>query len=157
MHYRSAVRPRARRLDQSGRIKFLTIVLVAAVVGGGYFAVIWVPLFVDNMHVKEDCQKAVDETWKFKDTDHPRNTFLTLLKNVGMHAVNEGGEMVQEPVVNPSSDDLQVQIDQSVSPAVLSIDVSYPRTVNLPLLKGKKHTFWFSAHCEVTLNDVVWH
>lgn len=156
MQDRSVVPPRARGFDQAGRIKFLTIILLAAVVGVGYFAAVWVPLFVDNMSVKKDCEKAVNATWRFKDTEKTRTEFRAIVKGVGMHKVNEGGEMVSEPIINPSDDDLQIQIDQSVQPAVLSIDVTYPRTVKLPLMKGKEHTFWFSAHCEVNLADVKW-
>ena len=42
-----------------------------------------------------------------------------------------------------------------MTPAVLSVDARYARTVPLPGLK-RDHTFWFTVHCEQTLQGVSW-
>ncbi len=148
---------RLRRPDprQAGKVKFLTIVLLAAVVAGGYFLYVWGPLELDNFDVKKYCEQALNQTWRYKDTDHPRAKFLSLVGRMGTHPEDQGGETVQVPNINPDPEDMTVQIDQSVTPAVISIDARYARTVPLPGLK-RDHTFWFTAHCEQTLQGVSW-
>ena len=67
-------RARLRRPDprQAGKVKFLTIVLLAAVVAGGYFLFVWGPLELDNFDVKQNCDKAVNKSWQYKNTDVTR-------------------------------------------------------------------------------------
>lgn len=137
-------------------MKFLTIVLFALIAAGAYFLYLWGPLEIDNFDVKKYCADAVNKTWEYHKPEVTRQTFRGLLHRMGTRPVNEDGETVQVPIIDPSSDDLIVQIDNSVDPAVLSIDVTYSRTVNLPGLKGKTHTFWFHDTCSQTLQSVNW-
>jgi hypothetical protein len=136
---------RAHR-DESGKVKFLTIVLLAALVGGAYWGFVYVPLALDHLDVRHRCQESLNSTWRRNSAQHTKDDFLRRVRSIRTVEVEIGGDLRTVPAIDPG-EDLEVRLDQSVRPPMLSIDVYYEREVPLPFL-DRTHIFAFSTYCE---------
>lgn len=143
------------RRDETGKVKFLTVVILAALAGGGYYLAMWGPLFLDHLEVKKRCEESVNSTWRYHDTGKTRSSFLAKIHAIKKIDVDVGGVTEQRPAIDPDDRDVQVELDTIADPPILSIDAAYPRTVKMPFLDREK-TFWFDVHCEVDTSEVNW-
>ncbi len=138
---------RARlRFSQSGKINFITLLLVAGLVFAGYAGFIYLPLWIDHLDVNRRCEESLNSTWRRQDPRHTKEDFLRRIHDIATVEKEIGGDLKEVPAIDPG-DYLEVNLDQSVRPPILSIDVSYEREVTLPLIGGTR-VFHFSAYCE---------
>ncbi len=135
-----------RRIGQDGKVNFLTLLLIAGVLAAGYAGYVYVPLYLQNMDVNHRCQEALNSTWRHFSAQRTKDDVLRRIHAIDTIEKEIGGDVRTLPAIDPG-DNIDVRIDQSVSPRVLSIDMSYEREVILPLL-GSPHSFFFSVYCE---------
>ncbi|GAC1336178.1 MAG: hypothetical protein NVSMB23_00310 [Myxococcales bacterium] len=133
-------------------VSFLLLVLVAA---GGYWAFVFGPVYLDHAEVKQFCAQAgnmaytehSDAAVKAFVVNHIRTKFAyeELLSN-GMTKTSYKIDF------DPDQD---VRIERSALPPKIDIEVSYGRTVALPILGGAR-TVNFLVHTEQDLSTVKW-
>ncbi|RMG15371.1 MAG: hypothetical protein D6729_12490 [Deltaproteobacteria bacterium] len=123
------------------------LLLLAGLIGGGYFLYVYAPLFLDNLDAKSECEKALNETWRYKDPEVTRERFVRNVRRVRTIEVEDEGVVEEVPAIDPEPEDVYVELDETVEPPMLRLDYSYTRTVTAPLL-NKQWSFDFSVHCE---------
>lgn len=134
-----------RHRDESGKVKFLTLVLVAALGGGAYWGWVWVPVQLDHLDVRHRCQEALNSTWQVRNAHRTRDDFLRRVRAIRSVEREIGGDVRRVPAIDPE-EGLEVNLDQSVRPPILSIDGWYEREVELPFL-DRTHVFFFEFYC----------
>jgi len=144
-----------RRLDQHGGASWITYLLLIAVVGGGYLLWAYAPVYLDNYAAGSRCEEVINATWRYQDEAKTGEAMRRKLAALAKDTVEENGELIKVPAIDPEESDLVVEIDNSVVPPVMSIDVYYTRTVVLPLLKKARNKS-FHVHCEITLEEASW-
>ena len=130
--------------DQSGKVNIVSLLLVAALVGVGYGGYVYTPLYLQHLDVKQRCQESLNSTWRHRSPQRTKDDILRRLHDIDTVEKEIGGDLRKVPAIDPG-DFLEVRMDESVRPPVLSIDISYDREVALPLL-GRTHIFYFSAY-----------
>lgn len=111
-----------------------------------YYLSFYGPLWLDNYEVGRKCEEALNSSWQLKDAEETRAIFLNLIHNMGTEIIDVDGAEEKIPIIDPVPDDLYVEFDQSVTPPVLSIDVTYTRYTYLPFT-DKEKVYTFSASC----------
>jgi hypothetical protein len=132
-------------------VSFLLLVLVVA---GAYWAWVFGPAYLDNASVKQICATGAnlayternDATLRAWLYNHIREQFAyDYMQANGMPA--KGYKIEFEP-----SD---VRLERTAAPALIRIDISYSRTIALPIVGGAR-TLVFNDHAEQDLSPVKW-
>ena len=132
-------------------VSFLLLVLVVA---AAYWLYVFGPVYLDNAEVKQFCAQAGnlayternDATLRSWLYSHIREQFAyDYVQTNGMPA--KGYKIEFEP-----SD---VRLDRTQVPPRIRIDISYSRTIELPIIGGAR-TLVFNDHAEQDLSPVKW-
>ena len=142
----------ARRAERG--LTWVSFLLLVLVVGGAYWAWVFGPAYIDNLAVKRICatganlayaerNDATVRTWLYNNI---REQFAyEYMQANGMRA--KGYKIEFEP-----SD---VRLERILAPPLIRIDVSYSRTIEMPILGGAR-TLVFNDHTEQDLSPVKW-
>ena len=135
-------------------LTWVSFLLVVLVVAGGYWAWVFGPAYIDNSSVKQICATGAnlayternDATLRSWLYSHIREQFAyDYVQTNGMPA--KGYKIEFEP-----SD---VRLDRTQVPPRIRIDISYSRTIELPIIGGAR-TLVFNDHAEQDLSPVKW-
>ena len=139
---------------QAGKVNLIALLVLAAVVGGGYFLYVYAPLYLDNLDAKSTCEKTLNEVWRLKDPNAARERFVMNVRRLKtIEVVDEDGVVERVPAIDPEVEDVYAELDQTQDPPLLILDYDYERTVTAPLL-NKQWTFHFNVHCEQDTGEV---
>lgn len=138
---------RASRLDQTGKINFISLLLVAGLVVAGYAGWVYVPLYLQNLDVRHRCQESINSTWRHKSERRTKEDVLRRIQEIDTVEREIGGDLRTVPAIDPDEHGIQVRIDETIRPNIVSVDISYDREVTLPIIGGTR-TFSFDAYCE---------
>jgi hypothetical protein len=124
----------------TGKVSLGGLVLALAVVGGLWAAVLFLPVYADNM----DVQKAVREAWlasRKQSDEWLIGSLNAKLRHVGTHVEDDGfGNEVVKPGLVLTRD--QVWVDRNSVTGEVTVQVTYQRDVRLkPLSKVVTLTF----------------
>ncbi len=131
---------------QAGKVKFLTLVLIAVVAAAVYGGFVYLPLMMNNMEVNKVCKESLNSTWRRWDPRHTREDFLRRVHSIATVEREIGGETRRVPAIDPG-DHLEVKLDRTARPPILSIGAYYEREIDLPFV-DRTHVFSFSSYCE---------
>lgn len=123
--------PRSAR----GQITWVTLVLLVAVVGGGYLAWAWVPVYYRNVEAKQVVRAYVNRA--IKDTNDQRlvaGLCGDLAKVDQVDLPGEDGTVAPAPAVDVSPDQVVWERDTGAQPATLHVRVEYDAPVRYPFL-----------------------
>ncbi|HYO66998.1 MAG TPA: hypothetical protein VEU33_13035 [Archangium sp.] len=113
----------------SGKISFGGLVLLTLVAGGIYLGVMFVPLYVDNLDVKEAVTAAFNRS-PTSDDDSLRRLIIERTSDMGTHwETDKFDQDVLMPGLGLTDDHITIE-RSSVSPEV-RIEVEYTRKVQL--------------------------
>ncbi len=114
----------------------VNLTLFVAVVAGGYLTWIYVPLWLDDLDVREALAAGVGQlTNEISGTDSTtvQKTVAARLASVGFHWEEKDGKQVEVPGLGLDPDDVQVERGKDGRSARLTVD--YARTVKLKPLE----------------------
>ncbi len=119
-----------------GAVNLVNLTLFVAVVSGAYLAWIYVPLWLDDLDVREALAAGVAQlTSEGAGLDAPtvQQRVADRLARVGFHWEEQDGKQVEVPGLGLEPDDVQVERGKDRRLARLTVD--YGRTVKLKPLE----------------------
>jgi hypothetical protein len=126
-------RERIRLLRQDGQITWVGAVLLLALAGGAYAAVVFVPVYVLHYEVLQVVRDYGNRAVRDRDDGQlvARMTYKIRTLQV-VEGEDEHGRRVQRPVIDVRPEDVSWTRDTSAQPPVLHVSFEYVREVELP-------------------------
>jgi hypothetical protein len=127
-------------------VKVLFVLAVAAIV---YFGWIYVPVYSDNYFgVRRAVRQACNIAYRSKSSDAVKDSFFKSIKELNMEDAHLGddGAVTTSPVV--FDEDNVDSVNISESPASITMEIHYNRTVVWPFLKKEKTVQFAQTHTE---------
>jgi len=128
-----------------GAVNPLSVLLIAAAIGGLYAVIMFLPPIIDNLSVREACDIGVHTAEKFGD-EAVTNAVLNRINNgldaIGSHIEEDpnGGPGVEKPGLGLTADNVTVTRDASVK--IVHVSVDYTRSIRMkPTASVKVMTF----------------
>ena len=117
-------------------MNLVNLTLLVAVVAGAYLAWLYIPLWLDDLDVREALAAGVGQltSENLGMTEAAiQKTVATRLANVGYHWEEQDGRQVQVPGLGLEADDVQIERAPDGKSGRLTVD--YARTVKLKPLE----------------------
>ena len=117
-------------------MNLVSLTLLVAVVAGAYLAWLYIPLWLDDLDVREALAAGVGQltSENLGMTEAAiQKTVATRLANVGYHWEEQDGRQVQVPGLGLEADDVQIERAPDGKSGRLTVD--YARTVKLKPLE----------------------
>lgn len=114
----------------TGAVNPLSVLIIAAVVGGLYWLIMFGPKYLDNLDVKEAVDIAI-ATAKDRGDDALVVTIISSMAKVGWHREEdpESGDLVEKPGLGLAPENIVVERNEDAK--TIRITVSYTRDVHL--------------------------
>jgi hypothetical protein len=123
--------PRSAR----GQITWVTLVLLVAVVGGGYLAWAWVPVYYRNIEAKQVVRSYVNRAIKDPfDAQLVAALCGDLARLDKIDLPGEDGKVAPVPAVEVSPDQVVWERDTRAQPPTLHVRIEYDAPVVYPFL-----------------------
>lgn len=127
--------PRMRLLDARGGVSWVSLLLLVAVVGGGYLAWVWVPVFVLDYEVKQVVHDYMNQAVRNDADRFLVDAMLHKLRVVyEVEAPDEDGKLHKVPGITVDEDGLVWERDKTVQPPMLHVAFDYTIDVTYPFL-----------------------
>ncbi len=119
---------------EGGKINFVKVFLLAAVVAAGYFGWIFVPIYLQDYQVVEVMRRAGNKAYEERSEDAVDAALKQGFKGLNLtdQTIGADGAVITEPF-DYSSDDWTITFDQE--PPAVNIDLSYDRSFVYPFTK----------------------
>lgn len=112
-----------------GAVSLFTLVLLLGLAAGGYLAWMFVPVYLDNLDVREASTAAFNRMVADPDNDRVRGYLIERSKRIGTHWENEGGTRVEKPGLGLTDADIVLERDPGEHTGRVQVD--YQREVKL--------------------------
>ncbi|HET9036506.1 MAG TPA: hypothetical protein VFN45_09885 [Myxococcaceae bacterium] len=114
-----------------GAVNLVSLTLTVAFLSGAYLAWIYVPLWLDNLDVKQAVSAGVGQLTSElgADPERVRAEVVRRLSNVGSHWEERDGRQVEVPGLGLDAGDVKLERDGETK--VVRLTVDYHRTVKL--------------------------
>lgn len=120
---------------QRGGISWVTALLLALLVGGGYLAWTYFPVYVLHYEVKQVVHDYANQAVKnSNDAELVANMVHKLATLDTQAQLDDRGQVVQVPTVQVEGRDVTWERDTSSAPPILHVQFDYTRTIEYPLL-----------------------
>jgi hypothetical protein len=128
-------RPGSARRGERGGVSWVTLLLVVLVVGGGYLAVVWVPVYYEAYAVKQVVRDYMNQAIKNRDDETLRRKMVLKIRSIDQRtAVDDFGRPVTLPTVPLEERDVTWDRDSGSQPPMLRVSFEYAREVEYPWL-----------------------
>lgn len=120
---------------ERGGVTWVTLLLVALVLGAGYLAVVWVPVYVLDYEVKQVVRDYMNQAVKNPDDAQLLNNMCAKLRVLEkVRVVREDGSFETVPLVNVRPEDVTWTREASAVPPMVRVSFEYKRDVHFPFL-----------------------
>ena len=128
-------RPGSARRAERGGISWVTLLLLVIVVGGGYLAWVWLPIYFENYTVKQVVRDYMNQAIKNKDDEGLRRNMVLKIRSLDeREVVDEDGRTVRVPGVALDERDVTWERDTRSQPPMIRVSFEYAREVEYPVL-----------------------
>ena len=107
----------------------MNLTLLLLLLGGGYAAYLFIPLWLDDLDMREAVAAAFGQTSTDSDDNHIRALILEKARRVGTHWEEQDGKQVEVPGLGVEPGD--VVIERKGGGGEVRVRVDYTRTVRL--------------------------
>lgn len=132
-------------MRSNGETNPATIIVAVALIGAAYYGFFVVPLYLDNLEVREACDEAFN-VYVLQGEDMARQKLMFRLngpRGIGWHfETDEDGDEVKKVGLEVNEDDVTVKFDDKTKE--LLVRVEYTRTIQFKPFEKRK-TYPFSA------------
>jgi hypothetical protein len=126
----------SRRRLERGQFSWVSLLLLAALVGGGYMAVVWVPIYVVHYEVKQTVRDFMNRAVKNQNDAWLVTGLCQRLADLdSTEEVDERGRKTRVPSVVLEPRDVTWERDTTVTPPMLHVAFDYVRVVKYPWLE----------------------
>lgn len=134
--------------DDRGGINLVKLFVVSAVVLTGYFAWVYVPLYIDHYSIRQGVRLGCNSAYRNRSEEHVRKIILNAFEetNIQNEEVGADGSIVRRPM-DYSSALFTVDISDARPPSI-TVDLAYEQHIVLPLIKKPKTLVWTFTHTE---------
>ncbi len=130
-----AGRPGSARRGERGGISWVSLLLMVLVLGGGYLAVVWVPVYYEAYAVKQVVRDFMNQAIKNHDDERLRRNMVLKIRSLDEKiGVDELGRPVRQPTVPLEEQDVSWERDAGSQPPMLRVSFEYAREVEYPWL-----------------------
>src|SRR5512140_1252792 len=128
-------RPGSARRDERGGVSWVSLLLLVLVVGGGYLAVVWVPVYFEAYAVKQVVRDYMNQAIKNNDDEGLRRNMVLKIRSLDQRVtVDDLGRKVKTPTVPLEERDVSWDRDTRSQPPMLRVSFEYAREVEYPWL-----------------------
>jgi hypothetical protein len=128
-------RPGSARRGERGGISWVSLLLLALVVGGAYLTWVWAPLYFENYTVKQTVRDYMNQAVKNPDDESLRRNLVLKIRSLdGRDVVDEYGRKTRVPSVALEERDVIWERDTRSQPPMLRVAFEYARDVEYPWL-----------------------
>ncbi len=148
-------RPGSARSGERGGVSWVTLLILALVVGGSYLAVVWWPVYVENYMVKQTVRDYMNQAVKNHNDDELRRNMVLKIRSLDQRiAMDALGRPVKVPTVQLEEGDVVWERDTRSQPPMLRVSFEYAREVAYPILdRTTTKVFVVDLSNELTLAD----
>jgi len=123
--------PRGER----GAVSWVTLLLLALAVGGGYLGWVWGPIYVENYAVKQVVRDYMNQAIKNRDDAWlQRNMVLKIQSLALVRGVDAYGQPAQVPAIQVDERSVSWERNLDSQPPMLRVSLVYTREVEYPYL-----------------------
>ena len=108
-------------------MNLINLTLLAAAVSGAYVGWLWVPLWLDDLDVREAMAVAVSQIGEGQSDAQVRARAVGRLGKVGFHFEEHDGAQLEVPGLGVQADDVQIEREGRKT----RVSLEYSRTVKL--------------------------
>ncbi len=120
---------------QRGQITWVTLLLLAAVAGAAYLAVMWGPIYFENYAVKQVVRDYMNQAVKNRDDELLRHNMVAKIRSLSqVDGVDGYGRAVKVPAVAIEEREVSWQRDSQSQPPMLRVSFDYSREVPYPMI-----------------------
>jgi hypothetical protein len=147
-----ATSPRPRTHER-GEISWVTLLLLVTVLGGGYLAVVWGPVYLVRYEAKLAVQSAINQARKDQnDADLVQRMCRQLATLDTVKLKGADGVVQQVPAVDVEPRDVTWERDTSSTPPTLHVAFQYTHQVVYPFLdRVDQKTFVIDITSEIAI------
>jgi hypothetical protein len=128
-------RPGSARRGERGGVSWVTLLLLALVVGAGYLAAVWVPVYYEAYAVKQVVRDYMNQAIKNSDDAALRRNMVLKIRSLDVRTtVDDFGRPVRVPTVPLEERDVSWERDARSQPPMLRVSFEYEREVEYPWL-----------------------
>ncbi len=128
-------RPGSARRFERGAVTWVGLLLAVLVVGGGYLAWVWAPVYFENYTVKQVVRDYLNQAIKNPDDALLRHNMVLKIRSLDERtALDAYGRTVTVPSVALEENDVSWERDTRSQPPMLRVSFEYERQVEYPLL-----------------------
>jgi hypothetical protein len=121
------------RRSERGGVSWISLLLLAAVVGGGYLGVVWVPLYIEFFEVKQIVADYMNQAIKNRSDDQLRKNMVAKIQiTVQVPTVDDNGKRVRVPAF--PLDESAITWERDETAMSLRVAFEYERSFVYPLL-----------------------
>jgi hypothetical protein len=125
---------RSRRAERGG-VSWVTALLLALLIGGGYLGWVWGPLYFELYAVKQVVRDYMNQAIKNRDDETLRRNMVLKLRSLEqIDGVDAAGRPERIPAIQVDERQVQWERDGSAQPPTLHIAFSYEREVVYPII-----------------------
>jgi hypothetical protein len=110
-------------------VNLVNLTLLLLLLGGGYAAYLFIPLWLDDLDMREAVAAAFGQTSTNPDDNYIRAVVLQRARSVGTHWEEQDGKQVELPGLGVEPGD--VVIERKAEGGQVRVAVDYTRTVRL--------------------------
>lgn len=119
-----------------GSVSWVTLFLLAIVGGGAYLAWAWGPAYLRNFQAKQIVREYVNRAVKDRDDAALVRELCDKLRAIDtVMARGEDGQLVEQPAIPVTVDDVTWDADRSGTPPTLHVAIEYAAVVSYPWLE----------------------
>ncbi len=127
--------PGSGRRSERGGVSWVTLLLLAAVAGGGYWLWVWGPVYFENYAVKQVVRDYMNQAIKDSDDGRLVHNMVLKIRSLGERDALDGyGRPVRVPWVPLEERDVTWERDTRSQPPMLRVAFEYTREVEYPWL-----------------------
>jgi hypothetical protein len=124
-----------RARSARGGITWVTAVLLVLLVGGGYLAWTWGPVWILHFEVKQTVHDYMNQAVKNPDDAELVQNLVHKIRTLDEQLVpGENGELVEVPTVDVDPGAVTWERDLAADPPTLHVQLQYSRAVKYPLV-----------------------
>ncbi len=124
-----------RLLSARGGVSWITLVLLAGVVAGGYLAWVWVPVYILKFEVTQVVRDYMNQAVKDRDDAGLKDKMVKKIRALAdEEEVGDDGRTRKVPAVDLRPQDVAWERDASQRPPVLHVSFEWTRQVRYPWL-----------------------
>jgi len=128
-------RPPPRLPVARGGVSWVTLVLLAAVLGGGYLAWVWIPVYILKFEVTQVVRDYMNQAVKDPNDAALKEKMIHKIRTLqDVQVVGEDGRVHKAPAVDLREQDVLWERDGSQKPPMLHVAFDWSREVGYPFL-----------------------